>query len=130
MTEDRRYLTADELVNVDRVLPEDDVEVPGLGWVRVRGLSRTEGLAIKDDIDPKKGNVTSTVERRMVALGMVTPKVTEAQVGRWQKKSSSVEMDGVSNRIAELSGFKPEAAKEAYREFAEDPDEHFPVLPR
>lgn len=124
---ERQYVTIDQLT--ERELPEDDVEVPGLGWVRVRGLSRAEFLTLREGIDPDKGNPTLTAERRMVVIGMLIPKVTEAQVGKWMKKSNAVELDNVSNRISELSGIDLDAAKEAYRNQAEDPEETFPVLP-
>jgi hypothetical protein len=124
---ERQYVSVEQLT--ERELPEDDVEVPGLGWVRVRGLSRAEFLGLREGIDAKKGNPVVVAERRMIVAGMVIPKVTEAQVGKWMKKSGAVELDEVSNRISELSGIDLKAAKEAYRQQAEDPEENFPVLP-
>jgi len=104
-------------------LPEADVDVPGVGTVRVRGLSRAEAMHVQD----AKG--TEARERRLVALGMVDPELTEAEVGRWQKASAAAEMEPVTDRITELSGLADESAKEAVKEFAADPDAEFPVLP-
>jgi len=102
---------------------EDDVEVPGLGTFRVRALSRFEALHVQE------ADGVAATERRVLSLGLVDPKLTEAEVGRWQKVAEAGELDPVSSRIAELSGLAPESAKEQVKEFEANPDAEFRVLP-
>lgn len=104
-------------------LPEADVEVPGVGIVRVRGLSRAEAM----EIQGTEG--TSAIERKMLAFGMVNPTLTEGEVGQWQKASPASEIESVSNKIMELSGMLEGSAKEAVKEFHANPDATFPVHP-
>lgn len=104
-------------------LPEADVEIPGVGTVRVRALSRAEAMAVEN----AKGN--AAIERKLLALGLVDPKLTEAEVGQWQSAAPASELEPVSNRIAELSGLLPDSAKEAVKEFEANPDKEFRLLP-
>lgn len=102
-------MTVDKAALFAPRLPEADVDVPGLGTVRVRGLSRAEGMRIKD----MKG--TEAVERAIIAMGMVDPVLTEAEVGQWMKAAPAAEVEPVSLRIAELSGLLEDSAKSAYK---------------
>lgn len=104
-------------------LPEADVEVPGVGTVRVRGLNRAEAMSVQ------AANGIEATERRILALGMVDPPMTEAEAGQWQKNAPAGEIDPVSTKIAELSGMLPGSAKAVVREFIDNPDAEFPVLP-
>lgn len=90
-------------------LTEADVEVPDVGTVRVRGLNRVEAMQVQG------AGSTEAVERKMLAFGMVDPKLTEDDVRRWQEASAAGEMEVVSAKIAELSGLTPDAGKEAYK---------------
>jgi cell division inhibitor SulA len=94
-------------------LPEDDVEVPGVGTVRVRGLSRTEVMLMRKatDIEAIDGSRALVLERKMLALGMVDPQLSESEAGRWQQASAAGELDLVSDRIAQLSGMAEGAPK-------------------
>jgi hypothetical protein len=105
-------------------LPEDDVEVSGVGTVRVRGLSRAETLDIKHRADG-----TAAVERAMLAHGLVDPQLTEEEAGRWQEACLTDELETVTGRISELSGLRDSSAKEAVKEFEANPDAEFHVLP-
>jgi hypothetical protein len=104
-------------------IPEANVDLPGVGTVRVRGLNRAEALRV----EAAKG--VEARERRILALGMVDPAITEAEAGQWQRNAPAGELDPVSTKIAELSGMLPGSAKEAVKEFVADPDAEFPVLP-
>lgn len=104
-------------------LPEADVEVPGVGTLRVRGLNRAEAMHVQ------AANGTEATERRILALGLVDPELTEAEVGRWMKAATAGELEPVSRRIAELSGMLDGADKAAYKEFEADPGSEFRVLP-
>lgn len=102
---------------------EEPVELPDLGTVVVRGLSRAEARIVQDIEDE------SASERKMIALGMIAPQLTEDEVGVWQSVSDAMEMEPVVNAITRLSGLARDAGKQAYRDFQSDPDAEFRSLP-
>lgn len=104
-------------------LGEADVEIPGVGTVRVRALNRDEAFKMKGSDDPL------VVERRMIAAGMVSPEMTVDEVKAWQIAAPAGELEPVSDKIAELSGMTSGAAKEAYLEMEQDPDAEFRDVP-
>jgi hypothetical protein len=116
-------MTVDKEALFKARLPEAEVEVPGLGSVRVRALSRAEAMSVQ------QMNGTGAIERRILHLALVDPELTEAEVGQWQKVSPAGELEPVTDKITELSGMEQGAAKEAYLGFEENPDAEFPVLP-
>ncbi len=98
-------------------LAEDDVEIPGVGTVRVRALNRAEVLGVRKATDTEQldGPRILVLERKMVAAGLVKPKLTEAQVGQWQKAGAAGELEPVARKIQELSGMLEDSAKAAYK---------------
>jgi len=104
-------------------MPEDDVEVPGMGAVRVRGLSRLEAIGMQ------VAHGTAAIERRTIALAMIDPVMTEDEVGRWQRVSVAGELQGVADKIQALSGMADDSAKEAYKSVRGEPDAGIRVLP-
>ena len=100
-------------------LPEEDVDIPGVGTIRVRGLSRHEGVYVS------AANGPEAAERRALACGMVDPTMSEEEVGRWQRAAPAGELDPVAETITRLSGMAPESAKEAVKEFEADPSLEF-----
>lgn len=100
-------------------MPEADVEVPSMGTVRVRGLSRDEVLAVQE------ARTTAQLERRILALGMVDPPLSEGEAGAWQRISPAGEIEPVADRIRELSGLdverEGEADRAAMRQFRDAP---------
>lgn len=100
----------DKSALLKRRLREDEVEIPGVGTVRVRGLSREEMIG------SEAGELSVLeAERRLVAMGMVDPPMTEEEVAQWQAASPAMEINDVAAKINELSGIKQGAAKEAYK---------------
>ena len=97
-------------------LPEEEYELAGLGTLRIRGLSRGEVLAAQHD-DPR----LAVFERRLLARGVVDPKLTETDVGRWQEASPAGEMEPLIKRIERLSGIGSEVEKGAYESFRDEP---------
>lgn len=104
-------------------LPEADVDIPGVGTVRVRGLSRAEAMLLHSLKGPE------AIERKILALGLVDPILTEAEVGKWQRASIAGELGPVATKISELSGLNPGSDKQAYRDFEADPGSEFRLLP-
>lgn len=89
-------------------LPEADLEVPGVGTIRVRGLSRLEVMGAQQLKGP-------ALDRRLLSLALVDPVLTEAEVGQWQRASVAGEIEQVSAAVSKLSGMAPESAKDAYK---------------
>lgn len=104
-------------------LPEADVDLPGVGTVRVRGLSQAEAHMVEQ----VKG--TAARERKILALGLVEPQLTEVEVGRWQAAAPSGEVTRAALKVAELSGMLEGADKEAYKSFRGEPGPGVQVLP-
>jgi hypothetical protein len=89
-------------------LAQDEVQVPGVGAVKVRGLTRAEVAKIgnRDGLE---------AERMAISLAMVDPVLTEDEVGQWQESAPAMEIQPVLVRINELSGLTKQAQKEAYK---------------
>lgn len=103
-------------------LPEDDVEIPGVGSVRVRGLSRSEVFEI-NRLRRKDDDTGEDIERRTIAVGMVDPELTLADVQSWQKAAPAGELEPIAKRIQELSGMADDSAKAAVLDFRDEPDD-------
>lgn len=112
-------------------LPEADVDIPGVGTVRVRGLTRGEVLMIRKATDTENidGPRALVLERKMLAMAMVDPPMTEAEVGRWQDASVVNELSPVSYKVQELSGMLEDAGKAAYKSVRGEPGDGAGVLP-
>jgi len=103
-----KILSKEELL-ANRGLPEDVVEIPGLGSVRVRGLSRKEFLRLNE------GDDGFDFEDRAMSAGMLEPKLTIEEVSQLRDLSPGMELQAVFMKINELSGVGKDAAKEAYK---------------
>jgi len=108
-------------------LEEDDVEIPDVGTVRVRGLSRYE-LMVSQRVSQNKGG-TVVMEQHMLHFGMVDPMLTIEDVSLWQKASPAGEIEPVARRISELSGLREGSDKEAYKSVPGESDAGIRVLP-
>lgn len=104
-------------------LEEDDVEIPGMGTVHVRALNRLDAIKVQAE------KSIPAAERLIVSLGMTNPKMTPAEVGRWQRNSPAGEVGRVSDRIAIISGMVEGAAKDRTKEFIADPALEFRDVP-
>lgn len=103
------------LLDNTRVLPTDTVEVPGVGEVVVRGLSRAEAIQVSE-LDG-----ADAVEIRMLAAGMVDPELTVEEVVQWRSTKEPAEIRPVSDRILQLSGMTEEGQHEKERNFRTPP---------
>jgi hypothetical protein len=105
-------------------LPEDDVEIPSMGTVRVRGLSRDEVFGTQQIQN------TAARERKVLALAMVDPTMSEAQAGKWQMVSPAGEIEPVTDKIHELSGLAEDASKSGVPDDGGQPGDRVRALPR
>jgi hypothetical protein len=90
----------------------EEVEVPGVGTVTIRPLTRAEALSMQD-IEMR----ADVMEQKLLALAMVEPSLTEDEVAEWQANSPAGLMHDVMLRIIEISGMQQIAAKAAYADF-------------
>lgn len=91
-------------------LPETAVEIPGVGTVRVRGLSRAEILDVQAMDDDK-----ATVERFVLTVGLVDPQLTGGEVDVWRAGVTTDEVVLVMAAIKDLSALEDGAANAAYK---------------
>lgn len=109
MSEDLKARLLAKRAETESGMPEADVEIPGMGTVRVRALTRLEA------IHAQKASGVVEMDRRIIALGMVDPAMTEADVADWTRVAPAGELDPVANKITELSGIQTNAGKAAYK---------------
>lgn len=111
-----------EIVSLDALLaasvPEGTAEIPGVGLVKVRGLSRGELhlLSKKDGGDPSP----ETSDLFYFVHGLVEPKVTEAQARKIFDAIGFGAISPVISKITELSGVTRADQKEAYKSLRGD----------
>ncbi|HEX5120362.1 MAG TPA: hypothetical protein VFW65_34705 [Pseudonocardiaceae bacterium] len=87
-------------------LAEEDVELPGVGTVRVRALSRAEAMKVTDRELP-----VARMEQVLLSMAMVDPVMSEADVAEWQTAAPGGELEPVVEVIQRLSGLEKKAAK-------------------
>lgn len=98
-------------------IAEEDVEIPGVGAVRVRALTRAEVMSMRKSVadeDPD-GPRALAIERKMLAQAMVDPAMSEDDVAAWQSASPAGELDRVVAAVQRMSGMDDGAAKGAYK---------------
>lgn len=106
------YVSKTDLLK-KRVAVEEDVEIPGLGTVKVRAMTRAEALALYD-----KEMSLAVADRKLLATAMVEPKLTEEEVAELQATTPAGLLQPVINTIETLSGIKEkETVKEAVTQF-------------
>jgi len=106
-------------------LGEAEVQLPGVGTVRVRALSRGEIFRLQK----LKTKETGARERLILSLGMLDPAMTQLEVESWQEAAPAGELDPVVDKIRDLSGLDEKAEKEAVLDFRDGPDDGVRALP-
>lgn len=105
-------------------LPEEPVNVDGVGFVRVRALSRIEVFLAQKVIEDEAAH-----ERRILHYGMVDPALTEAEAGKWQKASPGGELQPVLDKIRKLSKMDDDSSKSDIPDVRDGPDDGVRPLP-
>lgn len=89
-----------------------EVQLPGGGSVVVRGLTRAEALGARaEEMDEME------VERKMLALALVEPQMSEDEVGAWQQVCLAGELAPVVDAVLDISSMTVEAPNRAARRF-------------
>lgn len=95
-------------------LGEEEIDVPGVGTVRIRALSRNEAMSVRGvDLG------IAEMERKLLALALVDPVLTEDEVKQWQDASGAGEMEPIMLAVVRLSGMQVDAAKAEMQRFRE-----------
>jgi hypothetical protein len=81
------------------------------GEVKVRPLTRAEAHALRG-----REYTEEEAERKVLALAMVQPSLTEEEVGEWQAVAPAGELDEVLDVVLEISGMAKNAAKSGLQE--------------
>lgn len=106
-------------------MPEEDVEIPGVCTVHVRGLSRGEVFMLRkltaEDED--------AFEVRMLSRSMVHPPMTEDEVRAMRKVSPAGELEDLTEKVRLLSGLGKPAEKAAMVSFRDEPGPGVRALP-
>lgn len=90
--------------------PERDVELPSVGTVRVRGLTRAQVIQISKGIDAGED-----MEPQALSWGLADPELTVDEARLLVEVSPFAEIQTLSAVINELSGIAGRADKEAYK---------------
>lgn len=93
-------------------LTEETFNIEGVGEVRIRSLSRAEALSVKN-----MEMAYDALERKLISMAMVEPKLTEEDVAKWQDASPAGELEPVTTAILGLSGMATDSPKQAMRTF-------------
>lgn len=96
-------------------LPEKDIDIEGVGTLRVRGLTRGLAILVADT------DGTAKRERLIIRHGLVDPVLTDNEIKEWMEAAPSGEVDQVVTEIARLSGMLPDSEKEAVQRFPDEP---------
>lgn len=96
-------------------LPVEVYELPDVGEIKIRGLSRLEAIRLDNAPDAAARDVI------IFKAGIVEPALTEAEVRRMMTARPAGELEDLSRRIAELSRLLPGADKEQYKSVRDEP---------
>ncbi len=87
-------------------LVEEDVDLPGVGTVRVRAMSRAEAMRIKD-----KSMSVAKMEQIILSTAMLDPVMSVDDVREWQEASGAGEIELVVAAVTRMSGLERNAGK-------------------
>jgi hypothetical protein len=104
---ERQYVSVEELTANRSTDNEEDYELPGVGWIRIRGLSRAEFM----EAGKRYGQDMAAQERFILSRCVIIPRVTEADAGHWQQASGINEINKLAMHINEMSGLSEGADK-------------------
>jgi phosphoribosylformylglycinamidine (FGAM) synthase-like enzyme len=97
-------------------LSEETFEIEGLGEVRIRSLSRSEMLKIRNKRQEGALEVVE-MERLLLSTALVEPALTEDEVRQWQDASAAGELEPITRAIMRISGLEDAAPKDAVKRF-------------
>jgi len=106
MNEEVQYASVEDVTR-KRAGDEEDYELPGVGMIRIRGLSRAEFIEANKRFEGNPG----AQERFILSRCVLIPRITEAIAGQWQEASGINEINALAMHLNEMSGLKKGADK-------------------
>jgi hypothetical protein len=103
-TPELEYATPADLAEVD--LAEEDYDLGNGKKLRLRALTRLEMMR-----SSKLDNDRPKQEQYLLSIAVIKPTLTPADVAKWQRAKSFMEVERVARRINALSGVGKDAAK-------------------
>lgn len=102
-------------------MPEDTIEIPGVGQVKLRGLSRSEvvGLGVQSPDLTQSELFDLTV--KVVSKSLVEPKLTGAQVDTLMNHVPADVFNILVDTAMRLSGLDEGASKDVVSTFHSEP---------
>lgn len=107
-------MAVDKAALLTRRCPEDDVELEGVGTVRVRGLTRGEVMRIS-----KGAADGEDTQPLAISLALLDPQLTEDEARQYVENAPFEEIEKLGQAINRLSGIAGRADKEAYKSLRE-----------
>lgn len=90
----------------------EDIEVPGVGTVQIRSLTRAEALSVQGvEMD------VESLEQKLISMAMVDPQLTEAEVKEWQGLATAGEIQVIVEAVVRTSGLEGYSGRRAYADF-------------
>lgn len=105
-------MAIDKKALLNQAFGTQDVEIPGVGTVTIRALTRGEAIRIQGD-----EMLAEEAECKLLALAMVDPVMTEDEIQEWQDTSPAGQMQPVIKAILAASGMVEEVTRDAYADF-------------
>lgn len=91
-----------------------EYDVPSVGKIKIRPLSRAEGLK-----HANRKMDTLVAEQKLLSMALVDPVMSEEDVAAWQQAAPAGELHDVFMFVATLSGMREESPKDAYKSAGE-----------
>lgn len=98
-------------------IPERVVDIPDVGEVRLRGLTRAEAKRVQELLQPESKEDADAV---MLSLCMVQPEISPSEAAAWLEEASLQEASLLLAACLDLSGLTEEAAKKTYEQFRDN----------
>lgn len=85
-------------------LAEEEVDLPGVGTIRLRALTRDEIMAAQEEHIDEDGEVDRAgLDNAILARSMVDPQMTEEETARWASVASAGEISLVVEAVMRVS---------------------------
>jgi hypothetical protein len=101
------------VIDKDRLLKprlaESDYDIPDVGTVRIRRLAWDECAEITAWTE--KGRDSKAVYRRVLALALVDPVLSEDEVAEWMRGAPAGEIEDLARHVLTASGMQEGAQK-------------------
>jgi hypothetical protein len=106
------YASFEDLTTAPEGEPGEDLTLPSGRLVRVQGITRLEWLRLGKGVDD-----AAEIERRLLRVGLVAPKMTDVQLKTCQSTPGQLaDIGAVTDRIRDLSGLGEGAGKSVVAE--------------